>query len=134
MPADFTGQADDLTSRVHYLYVTACESCARAKAALDALPDSVQVTRGAYAFASPVEVIAIDIGTVIGVAVLTETVFNWPGLGSRIARAVLQRDFSVVLGLSIVVTLLYAVANLVADLLYAWLDPRVRLGSKGADR
>ena len=77
-----------------------------------------------------VTLIAIDIGTVIGVAVLTETTFNWPGLGSRIANAVSQRDFSVVLGLSIVVTLIYAAANLVADLMYGWLDPRVRLGGK----
>lgn len=77
-----------------------------------------------------VTLIAIDIGTVIGVAVLTETTFNWPGIGSRIAKAVLQRDFAVVLGLSIVVTLIYAAANLVADLMYGWLDPRVRLSGK----
>lgn len=81
-----------------------------------------------------VTLIAIDIGTVVGVAVLTETVFNWPGIGSRVARALAQRDFSVVLGLSIAVILLYAIANLVADLMYAWLDPRVRLGGKVADR
>jgi ABC-type dipeptide/oligopeptide/nickel transport system permease component len=80
-----------------------------------------------------ITLIAIDIGTVIGVAVLTETVFNWPGIGSRIARAVGQRDFAVVLGLSIVVTLLYALANLIADIIYAYLDPRVRLGQE-ADR
>ncbi len=81
-----------------------------------------------------VTLIAIDIGTVIGVAILTETVFNWPGIGSRIARAIPQRDFSIILGLSIAVTLLYALANLLADLLYAYLDPRVRLGAKGVDR
>jgi len=81
-----------------------------------------------------VTLIAIDVGTVIGVAVLTETVFNWPGIGSRIARAIPQRDFAVILGLSIAVILLYAVANLVADLMYAWLDPRVRLGGKVAER
>ncbi len=81
-----------------------------------------------------VTLIAIDIGTVIGVAVLTETVFGWPGLGSRIARAISSRDYAVVLGLSIVVTILYAAANLLADLAYAWLDPRVRLGAKGLDK
>jgi ABC-type dipeptide/oligopeptide/nickel transport system permease component len=78
--------------------------------------------------------IAIDIGTVIGVAVLTETVYGWPGMGSRIARAVAQRDFAVVLGLGIVVTLLYALANLLADVAYAWLDPRVRLRGKAGSR
>lgn len=81
-----------------------------------------------------VTLIAIDVGTVIGVAVLTETVFNWPGMGSRIARAIGTRDFSVILGLSIVVTLVYAAANLIADLSYAWLDPRVRLGAKGVEK
>ena len=81
-----------------------------------------------------VTLIAIDIGTVIGVAVLTETVYGWPGLGSRIARSVSQRDYAVVLGLSIVVTLVYAIANLLADVAYAWLDPRVRLGAKGLEK
>lgn len=81
-----------------------------------------------------VTLIAIDLGTAIGVAVLTETVFSWPGIGSEIAQAVGQRDFSVILGLSIVVTLFYAAANLIADLMYAYLDPRIRLGGKGADR
>lgn len=91
MPADFTGQADDLTSRVHYLYVTACESCARAKAALDALPDSVQVTRGAYEFASPVEVIAIDIGSDLGTAQALFDRFNVPD-NKRTAPIVFLRD------------------------------------------
>ena len=75
-----------------------------------------------------VTLIGIDFGTVIGAAILTETVFNWPGLGSEIANSVLDRDLPVVLGLSLVVVVAYAVINLLVDLSYAWFDPRIRLG------
>lgn len=75
-----------------------------------------------------VTLIGIDFGTVIGAAILTETVFNWPGLGSEIANSVIDRDLPVVLGLSLVVVVAYAVINLLVDLSYAWFDPRIRLG------
>ena len=75
-----------------------------------------------------VTLIGIDFGTVIGAAILTETVFNWPGLGSEIAESVAARDAPVVLGLSLVVVLAYSVINLLVDLSYAWFDPRIRLG------
>jgi oligopeptide transport system permease protein len=74
--------------------------------------------------------IGIDFGTLVGAAILTEAVFNWPGLGSRIASAAGARDLPVVLGLSVVVILVYAVVNLLVDLSYAWLDPRVRPGER----
>jgi ABC-type dipeptide/oligopeptide/nickel transport system permease component len=77
-----------------------------------------------------VTLIGIDFGTVVGSAVLTETVFNWPGLGSRIATAVGDRDTPVVLGLVLVVVLVYVIVNLIVDLSYAWFDPRIRLGEK----
>jgi len=75
-----------------------------------------------------VTLIGIDFGTVIGSAILTETVFNWPGLGSAIANAVGARDAPVVLGLSLVVVIAYSIINLLVDLSYAWFDPRIRLG------
>jgi ABC-type dipeptide/oligopeptide/nickel transport system permease component len=75
-----------------------------------------------------VTLIGIDFGTVIGAAILTENVFNWPGLGSQIADAVGARDAPVVLGLSLAVVLAYTVINLLVDLSYAWFDPRIRLG------
>jgi ABC-type dipeptide/oligopeptide/nickel transport system permease component len=81
-----------------------------------------------------VTLIAIDLGTAVGVAVLTESVFNWPGLGSKIADAVDGRDFNVLLGLSIVVIIVYAVANLIADITYGLLDPRIRVGGKATGR
>jgi ABC-type dipeptide/oligopeptide/nickel transport system permease component len=78
-----------------------------------------------------VTLIGIDFGTTIGAAVLTETVYSWPGLGSQIATSVLSRDAPVLLGLTLVVVLAYAVINLLVDLSYAWFDPRVRLGAEG---
>ena len=74
-----------------------------------------------------ITLIGLDLGTVIGVAVLTETVFSWPGLGSEVAEAVLERDLPVLLGLTLVVILVYALVNLAVDVSYAWFDPRIRL-------
>ncbi|MEX2292589.1 MAG: ABC transporter permease [Acidimicrobiales bacterium] len=79
-----------------------------------------------------VTLIGIDFGTVIGAAVLTETVFSWPGLGSEIARSVIARNIPVALGLTLVVVLAYTIINLLVDLSYAWFDPRIRLGQESS--
>ena len=73
-----------------------------------------------------VTIVGLDLGALIGSAVLTETVFSWPGVGSEIARAVARRDMPVLLGLTIVVVLAYQLLNLLVDLSYGRLDPRVR--------
>jgi ABC-type dipeptide/oligopeptide/nickel transport system permease component len=75
-----------------------------------------------------ITLLGLDLGTTIGSAVLTETVFTWGGLGSKIADAVGDRDLPVVLGLTLAVVVVYAIVNLVVDVSYAWFDPRVRLG------
>jgi dipeptide transport system permease protein len=75
-----------------------------------------------------ITLIGINFGTAIGAAVLTETVFSWPGLGSQISDSVNSRDLPVILGLTLVVVLAFGVINLLVDLSYAWFDPRVRLG------
>jgi ABC-type dipeptide/oligopeptide/nickel transport system permease component len=75
-----------------------------------------------------ITLIGIDFGTAIGAAVLTETTFNWPGLGSQIVLAVGQRDLPVLLGLTLAVVLAYAFVNVLVDVSYAWFDPRIRLG------
>ena len=74
-----------------------------------------------------VTILGIDFGTLVGVAVLTETVFNLPGLGSQIVRSASDYDLPVVLGLTLVVTLVYGIASLLVDISYALLNPRVRL-------
>jgi ABC-type dipeptide/oligopeptide/nickel transport system permease component len=73
--------------------------------------------------------VGVDFGTLIGFAILTETVFSWPGLGSKVATAAAQRDLPVVLTLSTIVIVVYGVANLLVDISYAYLDPRIRRGA-----
>jgi ABC-type dipeptide/oligopeptide/nickel transport system permease component len=79
-----------------------------------------------------ITLIGIDFGTVIGAAVLTETVYSWPGLGSQIANSIQDRDLPVLLGLTLAVTVAFSLINLAVDLSYAWFDPRIRLGDEGA--
>lgn len=75
-----------------------------------------------------VTVIGIDFGTLVGAAILTETVFNLPGLGSQIVASAKAFDAPVVLGLTLAVTLVYGLASMAVDLSYAYFDPRVKLG------
>ena len=70
--------------------------------------------------------LGVDIGTIIGGAILTETVFNIPGLGRQLASSIQSKDNVVVLGISIFVVFVYLIANLIVDLLYAVIDPRIR--------
>jgi len=77
-----------------------------------------------------VTLIGLDLGTLMGSAVLTEKVFSWPGMGSEIADAAAGRDAPVVIGLTIVVIIAYVVINLLVNLSYALLDPRIRYGEK----
>ncbi len=74
-----------------------------------------------------VTVVGLDLAVLFGVAVLTETVFNWPGLGSAIANSAFSEDVPVVLGLLFPVIIVGALLSLLVDLLYAVLDPRVRI-------
>ncbi|MEI7886927.1 MAG: ABC transporter permease [Actinomycetes bacterium] len=75
--------------------------------------------------------IGIDFGVLVGSAILTETVFNWPGLGSKIAQAASARDLPVLLGLTVVVVVVFGLVNLCVDISYAWFDPRVRFDEGG---
>jgi ABC-type dipeptide/oligopeptide/nickel transport system permease component len=79
-----------------------------------------------------ITLIGIDFGTVIGAAVLTETVYSWPGLGSQIANSISDRDLPVLLGLTLAVTIAFSLINLAVDLSYAWFDPRIRLGEEAS--
>ena len=74
--------------------------------------------------------IGLDLGALMGGAVLTETIFNWPGIGRVIYLAVLQRDTPVVIGGTLVLVLVFIFLNLIIDIIYAWLDPRIRYHGK----
>ncbi|MEV4382693.1 ABC transporter permease [Streptosporangium sp. NPDC049644] len=67
-----------------------------------------------------------DLGTLMGGAVITETIFNLPGIGGQLFSSVYLREQPVVVGIVTVLVLIYILANLVVDLLYAVLDPRIR--------
>lgn len=73
-----------------------------------------------------VTVIGLDIGYLMGGSVVTETVFNWPGLGRAIVTAISRRDTPVILGTLVFGALIFVTVNLVIDLTYAFLNPRIR--------
>ncbi len=73
--------------------------------------------------------IGIDFGAMLSGAILTETVFNWPGVGYEIYRAITQRDWPIVMGGVTLIVIVVMVINLVVDVSYAFLDPRIRFGA-----
>jgi len=78
------------------------------------------------AFIPTLTVIALEFGYLLGGAVLTETIFSWPGVGRWLFLAVQARDFRAVQGGVLLLATVFILANLIADILYAWLDPRIR--------
>jgi peptide/nickel transport system permease protein len=74
-----------------------------------------------------VTIIGIQTGGLLSGAVLTETIFSLPGVGSRMVEAILSRDYPVVQGFSVVIALIFVFTNLIVDASYAYLDPRVRV-------
>ena len=94
------------------------------------LAETVVVARHAFKNAAIpiVTIVGLDIGTLLGGAVITETVFAWPGVGRLAIEAIAVRDFPVVQADVFFIALAFVVINLGVDVLYTWLDPRVRLG------
>ncbi|MDR1422725.1 MAG: ABC transporter permease, partial [Coriobacteriales bacterium] len=74
--------------------------------------------------------IGIDFSVMLGGAILTETVFSWPGIGREIFLAISQRDWPIVLGGVILIVIVVMVINLLVDISYALLDPRIRYSKK----
>jgi peptide/nickel transport system permease protein len=72
-----------------------------------------------------VTLIGLDLGALLGGAVITETVFNLQGIGQWAAASVFQGDVPVVLAVTVVVTLAVTLMNLLVDIVYAYLDPKV---------
>ena len=68
----------------------------------------------------------LETGQLLGGAVITETIFAWPGVGRLTVQALLNRDFPLVLAAVFVISLTYTLTNLAVDLLYGWIDPRTR--------
>lgn len=94
------------------------------------LPEKVVINKHARrnALIPTTTVIGLSFGGLLGGAVLTETIFNWPGLGQWSAVAALNLDTAGIMGFTLLTAVIYVLANLFVDLIYAYLDPRVRLG------
>lgn len=92
------------------------------------LPERVVILGHALrnAFIPVITVIGIDFAALLGGAVATETVFSWPGLGRATVDAIRMRDLPVVEGCVLFLAFIFVVINLLVDLSYAWLDPRIR--------
>jgi peptide/nickel transport system permease protein len=74
-----------------------------------------------------VTIIGLSLGGLLSGAVLTETVFNLPGMGRALYEAITARDYTVVQAFTLVIAVVFVVINLAVDVLYAFLDPRIRL-------
>ena len=74
-----------------------------------------------------VTIVGIELGTLLGGSVITETIFAWPGVGRLSVQAIYNRDYPVVQAAVFLLAATFVVVNLIVDLLYAYLDPRIRL-------
>ena len=75
-----------------------------------------------------ITIIGLTFGSLLSGAVLTETIFSWPGLGRYATASAVSLDFPAVLGVTLLAAVVYPVANLVVDVAYYWLDPRIQHG------
>jgi peptide/nickel transport system permease protein len=91
------------------------------------LPERLVVRQGVRAAINPiVTLLALEIGVLLGGAILVETVFNIPGVGRLAYNAIVHSDFEVIQGTVLLASMFIIIANIVADIAYAYLDPRVR--------
>ena len=92
------------------------------------LPEKVVIIKHALrnALIPIITVVGLQFGFLLGGAVLTETVFAWPGLGRLIVDSILARDYPMIQGAILIFGLLYVFVNLIIDLIYAFVDPRIR--------
>jgi peptide/nickel transport system permease protein/oligopeptide transport system permease protein len=75
-----------------------------------------------------VTAVGLQFGTLLGGAVLTESVFGWPGMGLLLVDSIFSRDYPMVQGIVLTFAALFILTNLLVDLLYAWIDPRIHYG------
>ncbi|NMB56080.1 MAG: ABC transporter permease [Leptolinea sp.] len=98
---------------------------ARAKGLIERLVISKHAMRNALI--PIVTIIGIETGSLLSGAVLTETVFALPGVGTALVNAILARDYPVVQGFTLVISIIFVLVNLIVDVSYAYLDPRIRV-------
>ena len=79
-----------------------------------------------------VTIVGVRFGALLGGSVMTETIFSWPGLGKYVVEAVNGRDMPTVMGCVVVMAILFALVNLIVDVVYAFIDPRIKSQYKNA--
>ena len=96
------------------------------------LPDRTVIVRHGLrnALLPLITLVGLQLGALLSGAVITETVFSWPGIGSLVVEAIHRRDYPVVQATVLCISTSYVVLNLFMDLAYAWVDPRVRFGAR----
>ena len=96
------------------------------------LPDRTVIVRHGLrnALLPVITLVGLQLGALLSGAVITETVFSWPGIGSLVVEAIHRRDYPVVQATVLCISVSYVVLNVLTDLAYAWVDPRVRLGAQ----
>ncbi len=97
------------------------------------LADIQVVARHAFRNAAlpVITVLGLQLGTLLGGAVITETIFSWPGVGLLTLEAIQQRDYPLVQACVLLISFAYVAVNTATDLVYAWVDPRIRLEEEG---
>jgi len=78
-----------------------------------------------------ITLLGLQLGVLLGGAVITETVFSWPGIGKLTIDAITKRDYPVVQGCVLLISISYVLVNVFTDIIYGWIDPRIRQGDKG---
>jgi ABC-type dipeptide/oligopeptide/nickel transport system permease component len=94
------------------------------------LPARIVTIRHALrnAFLPVLTILGLQFGAMLAGTVVTETVFSRPGLGRLVVNAILWKDYPLVQGIILFIATTYVVVNLIIDVCYAWLDPRIRYG------
>ena len=99
---------------------------ARAKGLSPARVNGIHALRNALI--PVVTVIGLSVGTLLAGAILTETIFSWPGIGKWMVDSILRRDYQAVQGGLVLIAIVVMVVNLIVDLLYGLINPKIRKG------
>jgi ABC-type dipeptide/oligopeptide/nickel transport system permease component len=78
-----------------------------------------------------ITVLGVNLGYLLGGAVIVETIFSWPGVGKYAIDSIFQRDYPVIQGFVLYMAVMFLVVNLLVDVTYRWLDPRLHFGAQG---
>jgi peptide/nickel transport system permease protein len=97
-------------------------------ARIKGLPERIVIWKHALrnALISPLTILGMLFAGIVGGAVITEQIFNWPGMGRLAIEAVFARDFPVVQGIVLIVAVMVLAINLLIDITYAYVDPQIR--------